>query len=318
MTYSIPLFDLDFDAEEEAAVLEVLRSRWISTGPRTAELEDAFASALQVQHAVAVANCTSALHLALLLVGVGPGDDVICPSLAFVATANAIRYVGATPVFCDITSTANLNLDPRGIEAALTPRTTAITVMHYGGFPCDMDAIQCIARRHELKVVEDACHGPMSEYRGQKLGTIGDIGCFSFFANKNISTGEGGMLVTNNAEHARRARLLRSHGVTSSSHERAAGHATSYDVVELGYNYRIDDLRSALGIVQLRKLPGDLERRARVRRRYLAALADCPRLTVPFADHCGPVSNYIFPVVLNASSVVTRDRVREALRRSGV
>ena len=194
------------------------------------------------------------------------------PSLTFVATANAVRYVRATPVFCDIRGPNDLTIDPEQIDSLITDRTRAIVVMHYGGFPCDMDRILELARKHRLRVVEDACHGPLSEYRGRKLGTIGDIGCFSFFDNKNISTGEGGMLVTDDATFAEQARLLRSHGMTSLSYERASGHSTRYDVVESGYNYRMDDIHAALGIVQLGKLRTDIQRRANVRNNYLEAL----------------------------------------------
>jgi len=318
MSYTIPLFDLNFDAAEEQAALEVLRSRWISTGPKTAEFERMFAEMLGVPHAVAVANCTCALHLALLLVGVGPGDEVIVPSLTFVATVNAIRYVGARPVFCDIISAEDLTVDPAMMRQLVTPRTKAIMVMHYAGFPCRMGEIMALAQEHNLAVVEDACHGPLSEYNGKKLGTIGAVGCFSFFSNKNISTGEGGMLVTGDAGYAARARLLRSHGMTTLSYERAKGHATSYDVVEPGYNYRMDDIRAAIGIAQLGKLRRDIARRAEVRRWYEEALGGVDEVIVPFAGRGGVVSNYIFPIVLRESTAAQRDAVRERLHAAGI
>lgn len=316
--YSIPLFDLNYDHEEEEAVLATLRSRWVSTGPRTLEFERLFGEALGVRHAVAVANCTCALHLALRIVGVREGDEVIVPSLTFVATANAVRYVRATPVFCDIGGPDDLNMDPEQIASLITEKTRAIVVMHYGGFPCDMDRILGLARKHRLRVVEDACHGPLSEYRGHKLGTMGDIGCFSFFSNKNISTGEGGMLVTGDAEFAERARLLRSHGMTTLSYQRATGHSTRYDVVESGYNYRMDDIHAALGIVQLRKLRNDIQRRAVVRERYLEAFADARGVTVPFGHREDVVSNYIFPVVLEGADSAQRDAVRDGMHEHGI
>lgn len=316
--YRIPLFDLNYDVEEEEAVLQTLRSRWISMGPRVADLETQFAAALDARHALAVTNCTAALHLAMRVLDIGPGDEVIVPSLTFVATVNAVRYVGAQPVFADIAGPSDLNLDPAAVAALVTPRTKAVMVMHYGGFPCAMDEITRCARERGLYVVEDASHAPLAEYRGRKLGTIGDIGCFSFFSNKNLSTGEGGMLVTNDAERHRHAHLLRSHGMTSPSYERSRGHATSYDVVDLGYNYRMDDIRASLGLVQLRRLRGDLEGRARVRERYLAALRDVAGLTVPFADQRGFVSNYIFPVVLADGAAGRRDSVRRQLADAGI
>ncbi|MBN2863676.1 MAG: DegT/DnrJ/EryC1/StrS family aminotransferase [Bacteroidales bacterium] len=318
MKYKIPLFDLNFDQKEENAVLEVLRSKWISTGPRTKKFESEFAEMLGVSNAVALTNCTVALHLAMKLCGIGEGDEVLCPSLTFVATVNAIRYVNAKPVFCDIVSKEDLNIDPDDIERKVTSHTRAIVVMHYGGFPCEMEKIMSIARSKKLFVIEDACHGPLSEYDGKKLGTIGDAGCFSFFSNKNISTGEGGMLVTNNAEFAERAVLLRSHGMTTMSYERARGHTTSYDVVDLGFNYRIDDIRAAIGIVQLEKLRDDLSRRAVIREEYIKQLVSEERILIPFLNNREFVSNYIFPVVLRNSTADIRDKIRECLANEGI
>jgi dTDP-4-amino-4,6-dideoxygalactose transaminase len=318
MDYRIPLFDLNFGPEEQQAVLATIRSRWISTGPRTAEFERRFAEMLGARHAVAVANCTCALHLAMVLNGIGPGDEVIVPSLTFVATVNAVRYVGATPVFCDIVSEEDLTIDPEMTARLVTPRTKAIVVMHYGGFPCRMDEIMALAQRHKLSVIEDAAHAPLSECDGRKLGTIGTVGCFSFFSNKNISTGEGGMLVTDDDALAARARLLRSHGMTSLSYERAKGHATSYDVVELGFNYRMDDIRAAIGLAQLEKLQHDIERRAQVRQWYLEEMKEISGLIIPFAGHTGRVSNYIFGVVLRRTDAARRDAVREKLHAAGI
>ena len=318
MDYDIPLFALNYGPEEEEATLAAIRSRWLSTGPRTAELEKTFAAMLGSPYALAVSNCTAALHIAMMVLGIGPGDEVIVPSLTFVATANCVRYVGATPVFGDVTSSSNLNIDPRHIEALITPRTKAVIVMHYGGFPCDMDAISAIAKKHNLAVVEDACHAPLSEHAGRKLGTLGDMGCFSFFSNKNISTGEGGIMVFNKQEHYDRAKLLRSHGMTTLSYDRAKGHAVSYDVVALGHNYRMDDLRSALALVQLAKLPADLENRAVLRATYLEQLRDVEEIIIPFAGHDGFVSNYIFPIVLKNADAARRDAVRDQIHQGRV
>src|SRR4029453_12661615 len=217
----------------------------------------------------AVSNCTAALHLALLALGVGRDDEVVVPSLTFVATVAAVRYVEGVPVFCDVQSPENPTLDPGQLERSIGPKTKAIVVMHYAGFPCDMAEIMAIAGRRGLAVVEDAAHAPGSQYRGRSLGTIGDVGCYSFFSNKNITTAEGGMLTTSDSEHFRRIKLLRSHGMTTLSFDRARGHSTTYDVVEVGYNYRLDDIRAALGIVQLGRLSLDHERRVLLRERYL-------------------------------------------------
>jgi len=318
MSYNIPLFELNFDEIEEKAVIETLRSKWISMGPKTQEFEDKFADMLGINHALATSNCTAALHLAMILAGVKKDDEVICPSLTFVATVNAIRYVGARPVFADIKSYDDLNIDPGDISRKVTNKTKAIVVMHYGGFACHMDEIMSIADKHGLKVIEDACHGPLSEYKGRKLGTIGDIGCFSFFSNKNISTGEGGMLVTNNENYYNKAKLLRSHGMTSLSYERSKGHSTGYDVVELGFNYRMDDIRAAIGIAQLGKLSNDIRKRAEIRKNYVKSLKDIDEIIIPFHEYKDLSSNYIFPIVLKNSNYENRNRFREKLAHNGV
>jgi dTDP-4-amino-4,6-dideoxygalactose transaminase len=318
MEYKIPLFDLNFDQAEEDAVLTTIRSKWISTGPKTAEFEKKFAEMLQVKHAVALSNCTVALHLGLLLMDIKPGDEVICPSLTFVATVNAIRYLNAIPVFADIKSLEDLTMDPEDIERKITKKTKAIMLMHYGGFGCDMDRIMQIAKRKNVRIIEDACHGPLSEYDGKKLGTFGDFGCFSFFSNKNISTGEGGMLITNNTELFERAKIIRSHGMTSLSFERSKGHSTDYDVIELGYNYRMDDIRSSIGIVQLDKLEADLKKRAELRDYYVRQLNGLKDIIIPFTEYKFFSSNYIFPIVLKNSNVARRNRIREFLAASGI
>ena len=318
MSYNIPLFDLNFDEAEENAVVETLRSKWISTGPKTQEFEDKFADMLGINYALATSNCTVALHLAMILAGVKKDDEVICPSLTFVATVNAIRYVGARPVFADIKSYEDLNIDPEDISRRVTDKTKAIVVMHYGGFACDMDEIMSISNKYGLIVIEDACHGPLSEYKGRKLGAIGDMGCFSFFSNKNISTGEGGMLVTNNENYYNKAKLLRSHGMTSLSYERSKGHSTGYDVVDLGYNYRMDDIRASIGIVQLDKLPNYIKKRAEIRKNYIESLKDIDEIIIPFHEYKNFSSNYIFPIVLKNSNYENRNRLRQKLAHNGV
>jgi dTDP-4-amino-4,6-dideoxygalactose transaminase len=316
--YKLPLFDLNFDNYEEQAVLEVLRSKWISIGPKTDAFERKFADMLNVNHAIATANCTVSLHLALKLVGVRSGDEVICPSLTFVATVNAVRYVDAIPVFADVKSPEEPIIDPNDVRRKITDKTKAVIVMHYAGYACDMDDIMRIAEDNNLKIIEDSCHGPFAEYKGKKLGTIGDIGCFSFFSNKNISTGEGGMLVTNNQEYANRSKLLRSHGMTTLSYDRAKGHSTGYDVIELGYNYRMDDIRAAIGIVQLDKITDDYKKRAEVRQWYIYQLSKINQIIIPFKYYRAHTSNYIFVIVLKDSTKGKRDLVRLNLAKSGI
>ena len=257
MNWDVPFFDLRFGDEEKQSVVAVIEDNWLTTGPRITAFEDNFAKAMNCPdiQAVAVTNCTAALHLAVEALGIGPGDEVIVPSLTFVATANAVRYAGATPVFADVVSPEDWTIDPDDIAARITPATKAVIVMHYGGYPCQMDRILALAKDHNLRIIEDACHGPLATWQGRSLGTIGDIGCFSFFSNKNMSTGEGGMIVTRDEALAQSMRLMRSHSMTKPSYERFKGHAFDYDVVGLGYNYRMDELRAALGIVQLGKLP---------------------------------------------------------------
>ncbi|RNC64745.1 DegT/DnrJ/EryC1/StrS aminotransferase family protein [Proteiniphilum sp. X52] len=318
MNYKIPLFQLNFDEQEVLAVTETIRSKWISTGPKCEELETTFAEMLGVKHAISLSNCTDALHLACIVNGIGASDEVLCPSLTFAASVNCIRYVGATPIFCDIRGLHDINIDPEDIQKKITPKTKAIVVVHMAGFPCEMDEIMEIAKKNNLKVIEDACHGPLSEYKDKKLGTIGDVGCFSFFSNKNISTGEGGMIVTNNDEYAERIRLLRSHGMTTMSYQRAKGHATAYDIVELGYNFRMDDIRASIAIVQLKKLQADLDKRVDVRKNYLTALSGIEQIEIPFKNNKEFVSNYIMPIVLKNSTVEKRDALRNYLHENGI
>ncbi|WP_339889380.1 DegT/DnrJ/EryC1/StrS family aminotransferase [uncultured Flavobacterium sp.] len=318
MEYNIPLFKLNFGQEEIDAVTETIKSKWISTGPKCEELENQFVEMFNVKHAISLSNCTDALHLAMIVNGVSAGDEVICPSLTFAASVNSIRYVGAIPVFCDIEGLDNMNISPREIEKLITPKTKAIVVVHMAGFPADMDAIMAIAQKHNLKIIEDACHGPLSEYKGKKLGTIGSVGCFSFFSNKNISTGEGGMMITNDDEIAKRCRLLRSHGMTTMSYQRAKGHATAYDIVDLGFNFRLDDIRASIGVVQMNKLRPDLEARVKVRATYLEQLASLDQVIVPFLDNKEFVSNYIMPIVLKDSTVEKRDSIRDFLHSKGI
>lgn len=316
--YNIPLFSLNYGQEEMDAVLEPIKNNWISMGPKCMELERLFCDMLHVSYACAVTNCTAALHLACYALGISSGDEVICPSLTFSATANCIRYVGATPVFCDVSSENDFGLDANMLERLVTERTKAVIPMHFAGFPCDMDAIMDIARKHHLFVIEDACHGPLSEYHGKKLGTIGDVGCFSFFSNKNISTGEGGMLVTNNKKIYEKVKLARSHGMSTMSYERASGHATSYEIKTLGFNYRLDDVRASLGCAQMKKLPADIEQRAVLRKWYEDRLGQIKGIVVPYNGLNGMYSNYILPVVLKHSNAQKRDNVRERLKRYGI
>jgi len=298
MEWHVPLADLDFGKAERKAVMKVLCNRWLSMGEVTEQFEHAFAEMVGVKHAIAVSNATVGLHLANLALGISEGDEVIVPSLTFVATANAIKYVGARPVFVDVTSDMVLNISPEAIERAINRRTRAIVIMHYGGYLCDMPEILRIAREHNLFVIEDAAHAPGASLENRMAGAWGDVSCFSFFANKNLATGEGGMVTTDRDDLAEKVRLMRSHGMTSLTWDRHAGHAYSYDVVELGYNYRIDELRSALGLVQLEKLYLSNSRRRDISRAYRTLLSNVDRISIPFDDHPGVTAAHLFPILL--------------------
>ncbi len=299
MDWLIPLGDIDFGVEEETAVLDVLRSRWLTMGGVSQSFEKEFAEMVGSRHGIAVNNATAALHLACVACGIGPGDEVIVPSLTFVATANAVRYTGATPVFADIVSENDLTISVKSIEDCLTEKTRAIIVMHYGGYACDMQAIMAFANQHGLAVIEDAAHSAGASLDGRGLGSWGQVGCYSFFSNKNMTTGEGGMLVTDDDAIADRLRNLRSHGMTAMTWERHKGHAWSYDVTALGYNYRIDEIHSAIGRVQLSKLAYNNTRRAKAVARYQELLQElAPTITVPFQSHRGNSAYHIFPILL--------------------
>lgn len=314
--YKIPLSDVDIGKAEIQAVLRVLKSKWLTLGEVTAEFEQEFARYIGVREAVAVSSGTAALHLAYRVLNIGPGDEVIVPSMTFVATVNAVLYCGATPVFADIKGLDDLNITPEEIDKKITPRTKAVCVVHYGGYPADMDHILNIANRHRIRVVEDAAHGVGAELNGKKIGALGDIGCFSFFSNKNMITGEGGMFVTQDPDLSRRARRLRSHGMTSLSWDRFKGHASNYDVTDLGFNYRINELASAIGRVQLRKLERNNRRRAMAVKKYQKSLTNGNGLIMPFCQYRGKPSHHLFPVILKNQS--QRDRLQIKLREAGI
>lgn len=297
MDWRVSLADLDFGVEEEQAVLDVLRSKWLTMGGVTQEFEAAFAEMCGARHAFAVSNATEALHLACMALGIGAGDEVITPSLSFVATSNAVLYTGADVRFADIIGPDELTIDPQEIEGRITPRTKAIMVMHYGGYPCRMEEIMAVAERHGLPVIEDVAHAPGASLNGKVMGTWGALGCFSFFSNKNLSTGEGGMVITDRDDLADKIRLQRSHGMTTLTYDRHKGHAYSYDVVDLGYNYRIDEMRAALGLAQLKKLPRNNQRRETFTRMYRQEL-ESSGVGLPFSHSAGQSAYHIFPMLL--------------------
>ena len=318
MSYKIPLFDANLDEADAEAVAQTVRSRWISMGKNVQDLESEVAARMGVKHAVATSSCTSALHLALLAAGVRPGDEVILPSLTFVATANAVKYCGATPVFADILSLQEPTIDPNHVEHLITSRTRAIIGMHYAGFASCMDDLAGIAERHKIAFVQDAAHAIGTRIGDRHIATYSQFACFSFFANKVITSGEGGLVTTDNDQVASELRLLRSHGMTALSYDKARGHASDYDVVRLGYNYRIDDIRAALARSQYRKLDTILETRRKLRSRYVEALGDLDAVALPFLGSRDISSNYIFPIVLREATAETRAVIRKKLADNGI
>jgi dTDP-4-amino-4,6-dideoxygalactose transaminase len=279
---SIPITRPLLGEEEVAAAAAVIRSGWLTQGARVAEFEETVAGYLGAKYAVACSSCTTALHMALQVAGIGPGDEVIVPSMSFIATANAVRYLGATPVFAEI-DPRTYNLDPDAAAALVTPRTRAILPVHQIGMPVDLDRFRALAGRRGLLLIEDAACAIGSSYRGRRIGGDSELACFSFHPRKVISTGEGGMIVTNNAEFAERLRLLRQHGMSLSDHLRhGAAQVLIEQYLEVGYNYRMTDVQAAIGIEQMKRLDGILAARRELALRYTEALRELPGVQVPF------------------------------------
>jgi dTDP-4-amino-4,6-dideoxygalactose transaminase len=318
MDWKVQLFKLNFDEREIQAVTETLRSGWITMGQRTLDFEANFARELgEGAQCLAVANGTAALHIAVLALGIGPGDEVIVPALTFIADINVVSMAGATPVLADVTSLEDWSMDPADIERNITPRTKAILIVHYAGYACDMAAILDICRRHNLTLIEDCAHAPGGSYKGRKLGTFGEVSAWSFFTNKNLSVGEGGMVVTRDAVLFQKCKNLRSHGMTVASFDRMAGRASTYDVVEPGLNYRLDEMRAALGLVQLDKLGESNRRRCVLTERYFARLDQMLGLSIPFRHFDrGTPTWHIMPILLAPN--VGRQAVIDGLKQAGV
>jgi dTDP-4-amino-4,6-dideoxygalactose transaminase len=313
----LPLFDLRLEPQDFDAVAQTLRSGWLTMGPRTQAFEEVFADHLGVAHAVAVSSCTAALHLAYLAAGVGPGDEVIVPAFTFAATANAVIYCGATPVFAEIVSREHPMLDVADVEHRITPRTKAVCVVHYAGYAAEVDRIKDLCDRHGLALIEDVAHAPSASLQGRKLGAWGLASAFSFFSNKVLSVGEGGLLATDDDEVAAFARSRRSHAMTSGTWDRHSGRTDTYDVVGLGYNYRLDEPRSALLLSRMQRLEEEIERRRDLTVRYRQLLCQVPGIIVPFEDAEVPGSScYVIPIMLEQDG--RQAQVSASLRERGI
>ena len=273
----IPIAKPYLNTDDAQAAYDTILTGWITQGPRVLEFEEKFAKYVGSKHAVAVSNCTTALHLAMLVAGIKEGDEVICPSMSYIATANSIKYVGAIPVFAEVGE--DYNIDAKHAESLITNKTKAILIVHQIGFPADIDAFKALCTKHNLVLIEDAACAAGSSYKGKKIGSHSDLVCFSFHPRKVISTGDGGMITTNNPEYDHRLRLLRQHGMSVNDRVRHNSSKVIFeDHLEVGYNYRMTDIQAAVGIKQLEKLDWIVEERRKIAMYYLDKLKDIPNI----------------------------------------
>jgi len=315
----LPFHRALIEEEEIKAVVDVLRSGWLTTGPRVREFEAAFAQYTGASHALAVNSCTAALHLALTAIGIGEGDEVILPTMTFAASAEVVLYFKARPVLVDCKEDS-FHVDPEKISSAVTNRTRAIIPVHYGGVPCDMDYILDLARRHTLKVIEDAAHALPSRYKEKMIGTLGDVTCFSFYATKTLVTGEGGMAATENPDYAKRMRILSLHGISKDAWKRYTAEGSwRYDILEAGYKYNMTDLQAALGIAQLAKCDAMRARRAAIAAQYNHALGSLDAFETPRSPRNTQHAWHLYVLKVNPSTLrIDRDRVIVELNRRGI
>ena len=314
----LPYGHQSIDEEDIQAVVSVLQSDWITTGPKVNEFEEAFASRIGAKHAVAFSSGTAALHGAAYAAGLQPGDEAITTPMTFCATANCILYQGATPVFADVTDDT-LNINPQDVASRITEKTKAIIPVDYSGHPADLDPILELAEEKDLIVIEDACHALGAEYKGRKVGGICDMTVFSFHPVKHITTGEGGMVTTENGEMAARLRLFRNHGIEGDARQRQAKGQWYYEMMDLGYNYRLTDIGSALGLSQLKKLDKYLKRRREMASIYHDAFSDMPGLTLPSERPNVASAWHLYPVRLDLDKLkASRSDIFSALRAENI
>lgn len=318
-THTVPFHRPSIDEQDIAAVVACLRSGWLTTGPRVAEFEAEFARYIGVPHAIAVNSCTAAMHLTLAALGIGPGDEVITTPYTFVATCEAIEYVGARPVFVDVDPVTG-NIDLMRIEAAVTPRTRALMPVHLAGYPCDMASLEEFARRHRLFLIDDAAHALESELPEGKIGRFGDATCFSFYATKNITTGEGGMVTCKDADLANAIRRLSLHGLSRDAWKRYSDTGSwYYEVIDRGYKYNLPDMAAALGLSQLRKAEEMWRRRRAIVLQYQQAFSELPQVRIPPSPAEGKHAWHLYLLRLCPDRLrIDRNQFIERLRQRGV
>ncbi len=318
-SWSVPLTDIAMPERDVQAVMDCLESGWLTMGPRTQAFERALAQQVGTPHAVTVSSGTAALHLAYLAAGIGPGDEVIVPAVTFVASASAVRFTGAHPVLCDVGGGRDLNIDVEDAAQRITPRTRAIVAVHFSGYPADVSALRALCDTHGLALIEDCAQaiGARVDADGRQVGTVGELGAFSFFSKKQLCVGEGGMVSTADESMAARVRLLRSHAMTSTTWDRHRGHDPAYDVVDIGFNYRMDEPRAALGLSRLERLEADIERRRAIVRAYRERLQDVPGLELAFDERAVERSSH-FAFIVMLDDRDARDDFRAKLKASGI
>jgi perosamine synthetase len=314
----LPYGRQDIDEDDIAAVVETLRSDWITTGPKVNEFEEAFAAWVGARYAVSFSSGTAALHGAAFAAGLGAGDEAITSPMTFAATANCILYQGAKPVFADVCEDT-LNIDPAELLKRVTPRTKALLPVDYAGYPAQLDELHAIADRHGLTIIEDACHALGAEYRGRRVGSISRMTVFSFHPVKHLTTGEGGMVTTDNPHFADTMRKFRNHGISSGARERQAQAQWHYEMVLLGYNYRLTDIACALGLRQLGKLESNLKRRREVAAKYVDGLTGLAGLLIPTVMECVSPAWHLYPVRLDTEALsANRSDIFQALRAENI
>ncbi|MEH7384308.1 DegT/DnrJ/EryC1/StrS family aminotransferase [Bacillus sp. JJ1521] len=313
--YALPLVG----DEEIKEVIDTIHSNWLSKGPKTVEFEKRVTNYVDAKYGIGLNSCTAGLHLAQLAAGIGPGDEVITTPYTFVASANTIIHTGAKPVFVDI-DPVTMNIDPKQIERKITSKTKAIIPVHFAGYPCDMDPIMEIAKKHNLVVIEDAAHAIYTKYKGKMVGSIGDFTCFSFYATKNLVTGEGGLVTTHNEEWADKIRVMSLHGMSKNAWNRYGDKGTWYYEVEYpGYKYNMTDIQAAFGIVQLDKLEGMQNKRDQIAQAYYSGLANIEGVTLPHHDEINRHAWHLFVIRVN-EDLFTIDRAEfiEKLKEKGI